>query len=211
MTPVSQAGYDWSFLHPTASVTLVAGQSTLPLPDDFGGIEGRISVTFGGQGCFAPVDEIGEGLVRQAYSENPAATGRPMGVSVQQLKGTTVNSGQRSQLYVFPNPDSPYVLSFQYYLLPDATDGTRPYAYGGANHTETILESCLSIAEERLDDMQGVHHSKWLERLMASIVADRKMKPQKIGYNRDRSDQIRNWPRTNHGFAPITINGTLYG
>src|ERR1700723_2836024 len=35
---------NWSFLKPTATFTLVVGQNVFQLPDDFGGIEGQITL-----------------------------------------------------------------------------------------------------------------------------------------------------------------------
>ena len=53
--------------------------------------------------------------------------------------------------------------------MPDYLSTPFPYAYGGAEHAETILESCLAVAELRLDDMAGPHNQQFMARLAASI------------------------------------------
>src|SRR5580658_8008960 len=35
---------DWSFLHPTSQVDFPSGARSIPMPDDFGGIEGEITI-----------------------------------------------------------------------------------------------------------------------------------------------------------------------
>jgi hypothetical protein len=185
--PQQGVAYDWSFLRPTVSVTVASGTQTLELPDDFGGLEGRISIT-GDNNNFLPVEVVGEGRLRNFFAAFPDATGRPEYAAVRPKKMANADKGQRQELYIYPETDAEYTLNFQYYLLPNALSGDRDYAYGGMAHAETILESCLAIAEQRLDNKIGVHSTKWMERLAASINHDRKLKQQAFGYNGDNSD-----------------------
>lgn len=204
------SAYDWSFLKPTYSTTLLSTASVIALPDDFGGFEGRITLNSSTGQIWWPIDVVGEGTVRQRYSELPTATGRPLLAAIQPIKGTTQLKGQRFQLYFFPLADQDYPVQFAYYVSPDYLTGSAPYAYGGMPHAETILESCLAVAEQRLDDSSTIHSMKFMERLAASISLDRRSKPQKLGYNGDRSDQRydgneRHWLGTG-----ITVNGVIY-
>ena len=202
--------YDWSFLKPTATLNFASGASVIPLPDDFGGIEGQLTVSTSDSTVFWPVPIVGEGQVRQCYSAYPEATGRPAAAAIRPIKGTTPTAGQRFELYLHPTADAAYTLQVTYYILPDYLTGATPYAYGGAMHAETILESCLAIAEQRLDDASAVHSAKFQERLAASIGLDRRKKPQTLGYNRDRSDGVR-WLRGDrHGEAGIRVYGVQY-
>ena len=185
--PMDGIPYDWSFLKPTASLTITSGNSTLELPDDFGGFEGKITVSSATQ-AFCPIKIYNEGFIRELYSKSADASGQIQAAAVRPLKGTGLTQGTRSELYVFPQADADYTILFVYYILANHLDGTHPYAYGGMAHAETILESCLSIAEQRYDDTRGVHSIKYLERLAASIALDRRMKPQTGGRNTDHSD-----------------------
>jgi hypothetical protein len=201
--------YDWSFLRPTATLTLTSGDATIALPDDFGGFEDRGTLTTTGA-MPVPLELVGEGRIRQMYAEQPSATGQPLLMALRPIKGTATSAGQRFELYLFPTPEKDYSLSYEYYVLPDVLDGTSPYAYGGGSHSETILESCLAIAEQRLDDSSTVHTMKFMERLAASIALDRRMKPEKLGYNGDRSDGLDVRRGRLHGLARVTYNGVSY-
>lgn len=210
-----RTSYDWSFLRPVTTLTFESGASTLTMPDDFGGIEGWITVSPTTlQRTPWPLRLGTESMVRQQYARLPTTSGPPQMAGLQPIRGTTSRRSSREQLYIWPLADQAYDLQFQYYLLPDALDGTLPYAYGGAAHAETLLESCLSIAEQRLDDAIGVHSMKFMDRLAASVSVDRKHKSQMAGgYNGDRSDQLNcDWPRQFHGFnyGGIKYQGVQY-
>jgi hypothetical protein len=208
-----QTSYDWSFLKPTSTADFPQGAQYVPLPDDFGGFEDQITLlTTNSTAQPWRVEWRNEGELRRMYSVTPVMTGPPMYAATQPLKGTTPTQGQRFQLFLFPAADQDYTLQFQYYIAPDYLTGATPYSYGGAQHTETILESCLAIAEERLDDASGIHAQAFASRLSASIAMDRRLKPQKIGPNLDRSDR-QGWERRDvHYYAPAaTYNGGGFG
>lgn len=207
-----EASYDWSFLKPVGSLALAQGASTIPLPDDFGGLEGPVSLYTTTSQISWPIQVVHEGTVRQRYAELPTASGRPDMAAVQWIKGTTATAGQRAQLLVWPLADGAYTLQVPYYVNPDYLTAAFPYHLGGGQHAETVLESCLAIAEQRLDDAATVHTMKFKERLLASINADRKLKPQTLLYNGDRSDmRDRRWQGRNHYWdQPVTVNGIQY-
>lgn len=212
----SDSSYDWSFMHPTASLPLASGASTINLPDDFGGFEGQVTVLSTSSTSMPwKIEWRNEALIREKYSVTPTMTGPPMFCAEVPLKGTTGTQGQRFQLLLFPLADQAYTLQVQYYVSPDfITSGTFPYAYGGATHTETILESCMAVFEERQDDMvpgTGPHGVAFRQRLAASVSMDRRNKPQKLGPNRDRSD-LPDWQRGDTHFwqGAATYNGTTF-
>lgn len=208
--------YDWSFLKPTALLDFPPGVDLIPLPDDFGGFEGPLTLqTTGSTAQPWRIEWRNEGDIRRMYSLTPSQTGPPIYASETPVKGTVATAGQRFQLLIFPVADMDYTLQCQYYIHPDYLSGAFPYAYGGPAHAETILESCLAIAEERLDDVakgQGPHGIKFMERLLASISMDRRHKPQKIGRNLDRSDDDgRRGNPHDWGWSPNnTYNGSSF-
>ena len=201
--------YDWGFLKPTATVTLKSGDSTVLLPDDCGGVMGKLTATVSGESSGVSLDFGPIGDVYQKHHDLPEATGWPEICCVEPVKGTTYVSGQRHQIKVWPIADQAYVLNFQYYLVPDALSDASPYAYGGPAHTETILEGCLAMAEQRRDDLKGLHTQNFQERLKASIAMDRKLKPRQLGYCGDSSDygRTRFWL---HRPVTVTFNGVAY-
>ncbi len=206
-----RVSYDWSFLRPTCTMTFAANTQTMELPDDFGGFEGRITLVPNSTQTWTPIDLFNEGMVRQRYVEFPASTGFPEMAALVWHKGTTATTGQRAQLLIWPQADKDYPLNFQYYVLPDYLNNAFPYHLGGMAHAETILESCLATAEQKLDDSATVHSLKFKERLAASINIDRKMKPQRLGYNRDNSDLVAaRGDMLRWNFPPISFQGIVY-
>jgi len=183
-----QQSYNWSFLRPTAELTLPEGESEIDLPDDFGGVEGRVILSPGDSAIAAVLRVGNEGYVRQMIGLNPSLVGRPAWCAVCPSKGTTAGRSPRATLLFFPTPDVDYTVELQYYLIPEALTAAHPYAYGGAMHAETLIEAGLAIAEQRLNNEMGVHTAKYAERLSASIAMDRRLTAQSLGYNGDTSD-----------------------
>tara|TARA_R110002110_G_scaffold93689_1_gene243565 strand:- start:243 stop:605 length:363 start_codon:yes stop_codon:yes gene_type:complete len=90
---------------------------------------------------------------------------------------------------LYPKPDKAYTLSYRYHALPNQLTAANPYPMGGAAHAETILESCLAVAESRMDNNAGIHAAAFQQRLAASIAFDTAMHtPEHMGYNGDGSD-----------------------
>lgn len=206
--------YDWSFLKPIGTISVPAGAEDVPMPDDFGGIEGQISVTQDGQSSFWPIQTTNDGRLTAMRAETPTRTGRPIWAAVTPIKGTAAGRGQRWKLLLYPTTDEAYTLQFPYYVSPSLLDGRHQYLLGGPQMAELYLESCLAIAEQRLDDQVGVHTQKFMQMLAAAIGADRKRKPQAIGYNGDRSDAMSAGINRSSLYydrlGGVTYNGTQY-
>ncbi len=206
--------YDWSFLHPTATLTLLSGDTELTLPDDFGGVEGPLTL-LGSSTIPTIIQFVSEPFIRQLFTVLPNATGQPQYVAMAPIKGTTFAHGQKQKMVVYPGADADYTIQFQYYLLPDAITNERPFAYGGSQHTSLFRAACLKVAESFLDDTprsEGKHALEFKARLAASVGWDRKMKPQSGGSNIDRSDNrnVVNWDRSGLYNQTATFDGVAY-
>jgi hypothetical protein len=202
--------HSWSFLRPVATLQLPAGQSVIPCPDDFGGIEGQITLISPTSQVTFPLNVTGPGQIRARFALIPSATGRPLMIAEEAIKRQHDGAGQRKQLLVYPAADTGYSLQLTYYVLPDCLTPDWPYALGGAEHAETFLEACLAVAEQRLDDAQGVHANEFMKQLAASISLDRRHKAQLLGYNGDRSDGRRFDRRDLYAQGLVTVNGVLH-
>ncbi len=206
--------HDWSFLRPFASLTLASGERTVSLPDDFGGVEGRVSISDASAGVFLPINFGNAAMIQEMYSATPSMTGRPQVASLRMLRAMSKESGQRAELFVFPEADAAYTLTFQYYMNPSyLLDHQMPYAYGGAEHSETIQESCLAVAEERRFNIAtnaGPHGQAFTKLLLVSQALDRRKKPQWIGQNLDFSDQLELTCPRGLNSAAATVNGVEY-
>jgi hypothetical protein len=207
-------GYDWTFLKPTVSLVLDSGaQQAEALPDDFGGFEGDVTISAVGS-TTQPwrIKWVSEPTIRGFYASNPTLAGPPMYVAELRQRGTSKEFSSRSELLVFPAADQAYTLKVQYYLNPDYLTGSKPYAYGGPQHSETLLEACLQVAEIIKDDMSGPHAQEFDRLLEISKDIDRRNKPQSYGPNRDTSDELPYTRKDTHYWAPAaTYNGASFG
>lgn len=217
--PGEKASYDWSFMRPVGQLSLPTGASSVPLWDDFGGTEGDVTVqATGSPQTVSPwvLRPCNEGYVRELYATSPLQTGRPMHAAVRWEKGTTADRSQRATLVVWPQADRDYTLQVAYYVNPDALSASFPYHMGGMPHSETVLASCKAAAERDLDDqIDGPQQRNYLVRLAASVNADRRNKPQALGYNGDRSDwkhagRGRDLTRHDWNYGGVTVNGVQY-
>ena len=127
----------------------------------------------------------------------------PTACTAKECAGAT---GQRYEVMWYPTPDAAYAMSYQKIVLSYKLDDATPYPLGGMAHGETILASCMAVAELEKNDSIGPWNAKWIERMVASISADRNHKAQYLGYNGDRSD------RPNQSFDRVLyakLNGVL--
>lgn len=199
-------GIEWSFLRPSVSRTLASGSRRLRMPSDFGGIEGRITVSLStSANSYEAMPIVGD--VRHLYGASPEATGWPRVACIDPIKE---NGRQHFDLMVFPEADQAYTLQFQYYLNPEYLTEIQPHPYGGDQHAETILAACLAEAERIKDDANGVNAAEYERLLQVSNMLDARNKPKLIGYNGDRSDRMDRgferyrWPAT------VTVEGVSY-
>jgi len=196
--------HDWSFLKPETTLTTTAALAYYTLPDDFGTILGDL--TYGPNEYWSVVKVIGEGAIRELMQRG-INSGRPMYASITPLAaaGTT---GQRFQINFWPVPTGVYHLTYRYIPNVAALASGVPYAWGGMPHSDTILQSCLAIAEQRRDDTLDLHTTKFKERLAASIAFDRRQTQANFGRNLDNSDS-RDYPRPVR-IDSVTFNGGHY-
>lgn len=205
--PGMVASHEWSFLRPSWTLVILQGALASQLPDDFGTLDGPIYYAGTDSALPTALPITGEGHIIERRALLPEATGRPTMAAIRPKKGTAQEHGQRFELVLWPTPERDYTINLTYSILPDALTDSRPYPYGGMQHAETILESCLSYAEQRVDDSAGVHKAAFMERLAASVSADRRLKPAFVGYNSDRSDRRGLTPAERHGWSPVTVYG----
>jgi len=194
--------YEWSFLKPVTTLTTTADDYDQTLPDDFGGLLGDFTYPVGTG--FGPVKERNELQIRD-LRQALDSTGRPQYFAIRERAGTGT-TGQRLEVIWFPTPDAVYTMTYQYLALVNKISAASPYPLGGMAHAETIMESCLAIAEARKDDEKGIHWDSFMTRLKASMRYDQQRKPAILGYNGDRSDE------RDDGYLPlpeISLNGVV--
>ena len=165
----------------------ISGQYIYDLPDNYGGIDGGFTYTSSNMRRVIPV--VSELFIRKKRA-GLNTTGVPDYCAVRP-KSSDNTSGQRYEVLFYPRPSSNYTLEYSYIPLMDVLTASAPYPWGGEPHTETIIASCLAVAEERLNDTRGEKWNRFMERLRASVDFDRRMNtPETLGYVRDGSKRL---------------------
>lgn len=160
--------HHWSFLEINSSLSLVQNTSTYDLPVDYSTTIG--DMTFAAGAAKVHIRQVTDGRIRDLYADSDG-TGAPQFVSVRPKTSNGI-SRQSWQANFYPKPDTAYTVSFQYAGVPPRLTVANPFPWGGLDHAETILASCLAAAEERLNPSSDVHRKRFRDRLAASIQAD---------------------------------------
>lgn len=199
---VHPGGYDWSFLKPKMRLLAPADTERLMLPEDFHGFTGELTIEQD-TGSNLPIRLGNDSQMAMERQKAPTRTGRPLLAVIRTRKGDPAHY----DLDLWPKTDAEYVLVGLYNLSPEALTDASPIAYGGAIHRETLLQSCLAVAEERWDRVnKGPQFNAFMMMLAASIRKDRELKPMYYGYDADKSDQLHHaWK----DFPPIKVNGAV--
>ena len=186
----------------SAETTYEISGVSYDLPDDFGGLKGQIAFD-DGEG-YSPLQLVNESAIRHRRSQKTTLQGVPeYAAVVPKTVATGTASEQAYKMLVWPIPDKVYDLNFAYTVMTNRVytgfDGAGMaasdayYPVGAMVHGETLLASCLAVAEQMMDEFNnpGKMHGKYMERLAASISYDRRTAlPDGFGYNSDNSDRI---------------------
>jgi len=197
--------HQWRFLKPTILIDTEANVGDYDLPHDFERLTGEITYTANNTGI-QEISEVSEGQIRDLRGRSATTTtsSYPTMCATRPKPHDGVDT-QGWELMLWPTPSGVLTLEAQVAVIPLPLSDDRQVPYGGPHHADTILESCLSIAEQYLEDNAGVHTLKWKERLTASVDADSRTASNKLGYNGNGPMRVSR-RRANR----TTYKGTLY-
>lgn len=198
--------------HLETGVVTIDSNDTFTLPWDYGGMSGDGTFVYDrDNNKLETITIITEQSLRKLRQLDITA-GTPFCAAIipKTMAGT---SGQRWEVMFHNPPDTVLTLHYRYYILPDALVlTTLEYPYGSAAHSETLLESCLAIAESReKEGGNGEHQIRFGGLLTASIDHDRTLGEAIVyyGYNGDSSDVTQNMVNEHDLFdGTATFNGS---
>lgn len=197
-------GYEWSWLRPTSTLAVVAGTADYDLPDDFGRLIGAIHYPEAEYSASIAVVSVGRILAMRAQSSLSDAP-RYAAVNYKSSDGA---SGQRQEVMFYPTPSAAWTLSLEYEAYSGALTDANPYPLGGMQLAELYLESCLAVAESRLNDEIGLHAQQFGTLLLDAIARDRKHGARyygPMGHVESSAEPFRRgWTGSVY---PITYNG----
>lgn len=200
-------GYEWSFLRPTMPLALTPGDGDYDLPDDFGRLVGALHYPAGEHRASIAVVSIGTLLAMRA-SEDRSGAPAFAAVRYKMSGGTT---GQRQEILFYPKPNAVHALSYEYEAYSGALSSASPYPLGGMQLAELYIESCLAVAETRMNDEAGSHAAGYQSLLVDAIARDRKHGAHSYG---PMGSPETTFERPRHGDTgsvyPITYKGTVY-
>lgn len=177
--PGVNTDFEWSFMNPVAELVTVISQEANDLPDSFGRVLGEIS--FAPTLYLASILMISENKIMTMKGQD-STVGPPRYAAVRGKSGTpTATAGQRSEIIWYPIPDAAYTLKYKYEGYSGKLTAANPYPLGGMKHSETIMESCLAVAEQRANDEKGLHWEQFVSLLTASMAQDRKSGARHFG------------------------------
>jgi len=96
---------------------------------------------------------------------------------------------QDFRIMVYPFPQQAMSLHFHAKYAPQELTNVADQPLGAPSHSETIMVSCLAVAEEFGDTPSSKYRELFMQRLAASVMSDRTgMYAGNLGYNKDESD-----------------------
>lgn len=160
---------EWTFLTPSAALAFLVGIQKVDLPLDFGGVLFGATLDLENR----RLEVISEDRFNALTGGVSSTTGEIQYVSA--LRPVQSGSSEVAwELGVYPTPTVDRIVRFRYMREPPMLDATNTLPWGGDRHSETIMQSCLAVAELFQDDEHGVHWERFLHRLRFSISMDQR-------------------------------------
>ena len=162
-------GYEWSFLRPSTTLDLEDGTGDYDLPESYSQLIGNLHY---------PADENRRAIVRVrlgAILEMRAREDRsdyPAYVAIRS-KAFDATTGQRSEALFWPEPSTDVTVTYSYEAYSGELTDAAPYPLGGMHLSELYIESCLAVAEQRLNNEVGLHTQAYQTLLVDAVTRDR--------------------------------------
>lgn len=181
----------------SAKAFTITANGDYRLPDNIGGVDGQLFMATGTGWRPLESRDLSEVLsMRQELS----ITGVPR-MFANQPRTSDGSADQFWSISLYPTPSETFVMSYRGIRLPNALTTASPYPFGGAEHSGTILASCLAMAEMVRFGQHGPRWDEFMTELESSIGMDNaNFAPQTIGQPWGKPA----WPYP-HPFGNFTI------
>lgn len=209
-SPVEGEVHRWAFLEPMATLKTEAKVPDYDLPDDFGGIIGKM--TWGESEGYIPIPVVGEGKIRERR-QTAHGNAKPQIVAIRP-KAHDPEKGQRFEALFWPTPDAEYNLTYRYTALLQKLTEAAPYPPGGMLHGETIRAAILwAAAEKFVEDEKESKRADYLDLLRSSIITDRRTNTPEMflgTYGDTDTDSVHRHGVHHHHDYHVTYEGVTY-
>lgn len=198
--------HQWSFLTPTREATLVVGEATYDLPEDFASMEGPIYYS-GDWSGYAPITQSSMSVIwtrrRQIVS-----VGLPTYYAWEPIAQDGVTSGQRYALQFDIAPASAFTIRLRYRISPYAMSDTQSYPLGGERFAEVLRYAAISQAEIEWKGGAGPQTDHFNQLLAEAIAEDIRIGPKFLGRNLDyKRYPSLPWMQHRQTGVPLYYNG----
>lgn len=178
---------DWSIAH----------NGDYALPDDFGRLIDGYYFSLNDQDRYI-LGNVDAGRIKNHRSMDDT-TGEPR-IAAEVILATDKTTSQRREVWFWPRSITTETLHYKYEAFI-GTFANGQYPAGSVKYTDTLLESCLAVAETRLDDERGIHWEMFVEKMVSSIARDKKQNSPIVG-NVGRANERSNVAMdTNYGLT----------
>jgi hypothetical protein len=178
------AGYNWSFLRPTTTLSITSGIADYTLPDAFGTMIGRFHYAADVH-LASPVEVSIAEILDMRSHENESGDPQFFAIRYKSSDGST---GQRSEVLFYPKPDTNRTLSYSYEAYQSALSATIAYPLGGMHMSELYKAAMLAVAEFEKEDEYGIQHERFKAMLIDAILRDQKRGAKNWGHMGDPLD-----------------------
>lgn len=123
-------------------------------------------------------------------------------------KASTRQTGQRQEIMFYPNPEQAWTLQYEYEAYSGILSDSYPYTLGGMHLAELFIESCLAVAELRVNRENDIHNEQFRRLLIDAVSRDKGRAGRNFGQMGHREEYIRKFRRGyTGGTYPITYQG----
>lgn len=197
--------HKWSFLKVEYRQQLSTNDADYTLPDDCGGIVGRLAFSQDDSG-YTNIAKTTVQNILSKRSVNTDVSGYPT-LYAERPGRTDGQEAQPRLLMLWPDPDAAYTVHGEYEVEPQPLSDERPHPYGGKWLVEALLASMLQLADPRM-------MPQFEQALSAAIQYDlMHHQPEFLGKNLNGN---RGWSSTRdsrgrfENFDNVTYNGSTY-
>ena len=174
------------------------------LPDDFNRLKGMLHY---------PADEYRDSALLVSISmilqlrAGRTLSGPPHWFATR-YKTSTGADGQRQEMLLYPDADQAWMMHYEYEAYSGKLSASFPYPLGGSHLAELYIESCLSVAEKRINQEVGIHTEQYTRLLVDAITRDNARDGRNFGQMGHKEKTSRGFRRGwTAGTYPITYNG----
>ncbi len=174
------------------------------LPDDFNRLKGMLH--FPQNEYLNSVTLVPTSMIYQLRASR-TLSGPPQWFSTR-YKTSTGSDGQRQELLLYPDADQAWVMNYEYEAYSGKLSASFPYPLGGSHLAELYIESCLSVAERRINNEVGIHNDQFARLMLDAVSRDKSRTGRNYGQMGHKEGVRREFRRGwTGGTYPITYNG----